>query len=158
LEEAILLGRGGHAATDEAALAEAAGHTVRLVEGESTNIKITSPDDLLIARQLEASVERRVGTGYDLHRLVDSRPLILGGVTIPFEKGLAGHSDADVLSHAITDAVLGAAASGNIGSHFPDNDARWKGASSLDLLRRAVAVVRGAGYAVVNVDAVVIAE
>ena len=83
----------------------------------------------------------RVGSGYDLHRLVEGRPLILGGVTIPFERGLAGHSDADVSVHAMTDAILGAAALGDIGQHFPDTDARWKDASSLDLLARAVAIV-----------------
>ena len=100
----------------------------------------------------------RVGTGYDLHRLEAGRPLIIGGVTIPHETGLAGHSDADVLCHAVTDAILGAAAAGDIGQHFPDTDPKWKGANSIDLLKGAVAIVRAAGYAVANVDAVVIAE
>jgi 2-C-methyl-D-erythritol 2,4-cyclodiphosphate synthase len=100
----------------------------------------------------------RVGTGYDLHRLVAGRPLVLGGVVVPFPLGLAGHSDADVLCHAIIDAILGAAAAGDIGLHFPDTDPRWKDASSLDLLGRAAGVVRARGFTVENVDAVVIAE
>jgi 2-C-methyl-D-erythritol 2,4-cyclodiphosphate synthase len=100
----------------------------------------------------------RIGTGYDLHRLVEGRPLILGGITIPFDRGLVGHSDADAVCHAVTDAVLGAAGAGDIGSHFPDSDPQWRGASSSDLLRRASAVVAGLGYEVVNVDVVVIAE
>jgi 2-C-methyl-D-erythritol 2,4-cyclodiphosphate synthase len=100
----------------------------------------------------------RVGIGYDLHRLVEGRPLILGGVTIPYERGLLGHSDADVVCHAITDAVLGAAAAGDIGRHFPDTDPAWKDADSLVLLSRAVAIVRERGWLVGNVDVVVIAE
>ena len=100
----------------------------------------------------------RIGVGYDSHRLVQGRPLVLGGVTIPHGTGLAGHSDADALCHAITDAVLGAAAAGDIGRHFPDTDPRWKDADSLALLRQAVAIAAQAGYAVVNVDAVVIAD
>jgi 2-C-methyl-D-erythritol 2,4-cyclodiphosphate synthase len=100
----------------------------------------------------------RIGNGYDLHRLVADRPLILGGVTIPFEKGLLGHSDADAICHAVTDAILGAAGAGDVGRHFPDTDPAWKGANSLDLLRRAMAIVKGAGYAVVNIDVVVIAQ
>ncbi len=149
-------------ATDEAALAELAGHAVRIVEGEATNIKITTPDDLAIA---ETIVRRgapartgRAGVGYDLHRLVEGRPLILGGVTIPFERGLMGHSDADAVCHAITDAVLGAAAAGDIGRHFPDSDPAWQGASSVDLLRRAAQIVRERGFEIGNVDASVIAE
>lgn len=149
-------------ATDEAALAERAGQAVRIVDGEATNIKITTPDDLAlgvaIARGGRPARTGRAGTGYDLHRLVANRPLVLGGVTIPFDRGLAGHSDADVVSHAITDAVLGAAGAGDIGRHFPDDDPRWQGASSLDLLRRAVRIVRDAGFEVGNVDATVIAE
>jgi 2-C-methyl-D-erythritol 2,4-cyclodiphosphate synthase len=100
----------------------------------------------------------RIGNGYDLHRLVEGRPLVLGGVTIPFDKGLLGHSDADVICHAVTDAVLGAAGAGDIGRHFPDTDAAWKGANSLDLLRRAAAIVKSAGFAVVNADVIVIAQ
>ena len=100
----------------------------------------------------------RAGFGYDIHRLVEGRPLILGGVTIPFERGLIGHSDADALCHAITEAILGAAAAGDIGRHFPDSDPRWQGASSIDLLRRAAAVVAGHGLRVENVDASILAE
>ena len=149
-------------ATDEAALAEQAGHAVQLVEGDPRNLKITTPDDLALAERLlgppAALPSIRIGIGYDLHRLVDGRPLILGGVTIPFDKGLLGHSDADVICHAITDAILGAAGAGDIGRHFPDTDAAWKDANSLDMLRRASAIVSAAGFAVVNVDVVVIAQ
>lgn len=149
-------------ATDEAALAEQAGHAVTIVAGEASNIKITTPEDLVIAeaiaRRAKPARTGRAGFGYDLHRLVEGRPLILGGVTIPFEKGLAGHSDADAICHAITDAILGAAGAGDIGRHFPDSDPKWKGASSIDLLRQAVAIVRAQGLAVGNVDATVILE
>ncbi len=154
-------------ATDEASLAEQAGHPVRVVDGEATNNNITTAEDLAIGETIARSPEGsrakpartgRAGFGYDLHRLVDGRPLILGGVTIPFEKGLAGHSDADAVCHAVTDAILGAAGAGDIGRHFPDTDPRWKGASSLDLLRRAVEIVRAQGLGVGNVDATVILE
>ncbi len=97
----------------------------------------------------------RIGMGYDVHRLVEGRPLIIGGVTIPHETGLDGHSDADVLLHALTDALLGAAALGDIGLHFPDTDIRWKGADSRELLRETVRLVAEAGYVVGNVDATV---
>ena len=100
----------------------------------------------------------RVGQGYDVHQLVEGRPLILGGVTIPHTHGLLGHSDADALLHAITDALLGAAALGDIGRHFPDTDERFKGADSRVLLRESVARVRAAGWQVVNVDATLIAQ
>jgi 2-C-methyl-D-erythritol 2,4-cyclodiphosphate synthase len=98
------------------------------------------------------------GIGWDSHRLVAGRPLILGGVTIPFERGLAGHSDADVLAHAVIDALLGAAGLGDIGEHFPDTDAGWAGADSLALLRAVVALVGEAGHAVTNVDTTVVME
>ena len=151
-------------ATDEATLAEEAGYAVQLVEGEPANIKITTPDDLVMA---EAIVRNRtgqrgrlprVGIGYDLHRLVAGRRLILGGVEIAFDRGLLGHSDADVLCHAVTDAVLGAAGAGDIGSHFPDTDPQWAGAPGLGLLGRATLLVGAQGYAVESIDAVVIAE
>jgi 2-C-methyl-D-erythritol 2,4-cyclodiphosphate synthase len=100
----------------------------------------------------------RIGTGYDLHRLTSERPLILAGVKVPYEKGLAGHSDADVLAHAVTDALLGAAAMGNIGLLFPDTDPAYKNADSLALLRRAHEHIRQAGYEVVNVDATIVAQ
>ncbi len=99
----------------------------------------------------------RVGLGYDLHPLVEGRPLILGGVTVPYSKGLAGHSDADVLTHAVVDAVLGAAALGTIGEHFPDTDERYRGVLSLELLAAAGEMLTGAGYRLVNVDSVIVA-
>lgn len=99
----------------------------------------------------------RVGQGYDLHRLVEGRPLVLGGVRLEHPQGLQGHSDADVLTHAIIDALLGAAALGTIGEHFPDSDARYKGAASLDLLAATRELVAGAGYEIVNVDSTVVA-
>ena len=157
-------------ATDEAGLAERAGHPVRIVDGDPSNIKITTPDDVMLAEAIARSgdegrsAERtaggmvKIGIGYDLHRLVDGRPLILGGVTIPFERGLHGHSDADAICHAVTDAILGAAAAGDIGRHFPDTDPQWRGASSLTLLERATELIREVGFAVSNVDVVVIAE
>ncbi len=150
-------------ATDEAMLAEQAGHVVQIVEGDPRNLKITTPSDLAVAERLlgfssPAPAVMRIGNGYDLHRLVPDRPLILGGVTIPFDKGLLGHSDADAICHAVTDAVLGAAGAGDIGRHFPDNDPAWKGANSLELLRKAMSLVTGEGFAVVNVDVVVIAQ
>jgi 2-C-methyl-D-erythritol 4-phosphate cytidylyltransferase / 2-C-methyl-D-erythritol 2,4-cyclodiphosphate synthase len=159
LREALALGLD---ATDEAMLVERAGHVVRLVEGDATNLKITTPGDLAMAERLLAApspvASLRVGNGYDLHRLVPDRPLRLGGVEIPFDKGLQGHSDADAVAHAVTDALLGAAGAGDIGRHFPDTDPAWRDADSLDLLRRAAALVHAAGFTVVNVDVVVIAQ
>jgi len=155
-------------ATDEAALAERAGHQVRLVTGEASNIKITTPDDLVLAEAIAQAGKHdaiavpvgtgRAGMGYDLHRLVAGRPLILGGVTIPSDVGALGHSDADVVCHAITDAILGAAGHGDIGRHFPDADPRWKDASSLDLLARAAQMVAAQGFEVGNVDVTVLLE
>lgn len=152
-------------ATDEAMLVELAGYPVKIVEGEPGNVKITTPDDLEIAERMlsrpvggaDAS-PLRIGVGYDLHVLAAGRPLILGGVTIPFDKGLQGHSDADAVCHAVTDAILGSAGAGDIGRHFPDMDPVWKDANSLDLLARAAQTMRRAGYAVVNIDVVVIAQ
>jgi 2-C-methyl-D-erythritol 4-phosphate cytidylyltransferase / 2-C-methyl-D-erythritol 2,4-cyclodiphosphate synthase len=161
LADAIALGRSGFAATDEAMLAERAGHRVQLVEGERSNVKITTPDDLDSARREDGKARTtvgRVGIGYDLHRLVEGRPLVLGGVVIPAPKGALGHSDADAICHAVTDAILGAAGLGDIGRHFPDTDPAWQGASSLDLLARAARLVRDAGFAVAHVDVVVILE
>lgn len=102
--------------------------------------------------------EYRTGLGWDVHRLARNRPLILGGVAIPAEAGLEGHSDADVLAHAITDAILGAAALGDIGMHFPDTDPRWKGAGSLIFLAHARNLARARGFRIVNVDSTVILE
>jgi 2-C-methyl-D-erythritol 4-phosphate cytidylyltransferase/2-C-methyl-D-erythritol 2,4-cyclodiphosphate synthase len=162
LRDALELASSASDATDEAMLAEQAGHSVYLVEGDPRNLKITTAEDLEIAERLAATSGRmasiRIGNGYDLHRLVAGRQLILGGVAIPFDKGLEGHSDADAVCHAVTDAVLGAASAGDIGRHFPDTDAGFKGANSIELLKRAVALVRAAGYAVSNVDVVVIAQ
>ena len=100
----------------------------------------------------------RVGLGYDVHRLVDGRPLVLGGVRIDHERGLAGHSDADALVHAVIDALLGAAALGDIGQHFPDTDERWRGADSIELLEHTVALLAERGFAVGNVDTIIVAE
>ena len=102
--------------------------------------------------------EYRTGLGWDVHRLAPKRPLILGGVTIPSEFGLEGHSDADILAHAITDAILGAASLGDIGMHFPDTDPRWKGADSLVFLKHAHELARGAGFELLHVDSTVIIE
>ena len=104
------------------------------------------------------SESNRIGIGYDIHRLIEGRRLILGGVEIPFEKGLMGHSDADVLTHAICDALLGAAALGDIGTHFPDADPQFAGASSLDLLGKVVRLVGETGFLVANIDSVILAE
>jgi 2-C-methyl-D-erythritol 4-phosphate cytidylyltransferase/2-C-methyl-D-erythritol 2,4-cyclodiphosphate synthase len=146
-------------ATDEAMLVERLGVPVHVVEGDPRNVKITTPDDLEKARaEGDRQLMMRVGNGYDLHRLVAGRPLILAGVTIPFELGLDGHSDADIVCHAVTDAVLGAAGAGDIGRMFPDTDPAWKGADSIKLLKGAVAKVREAGYRVSNVDVTVIAQ
>jgi 2-C-methyl-D-erythritol 4-phosphate cytidylyltransferase / 2-C-methyl-D-erythritol 2,4-cyclodiphosphate synthase len=162
LRDAVALGRSGVDATDEAALAEQAGHAVHIVEGTAENVKITTADDLERARRHSfrgaAARPARVGTGYDLHRLVENRRLVLGGVVVPAERGALGHSDADVICHAATDAVLGGACLGDIGRHFPDTDPQWKDASSIDLLRRAAELVVQAGYTVVNLDVVVILE
>jgi 2-C-methyl-D-erythritol 4-phosphate cytidylyltransferase/2-C-methyl-D-erythritol 2,4-cyclodiphosphate synthase len=149
-------------ATDEAMLAERAGHHVKLVTGDPLNLKITTPEDLAMAEHLVQArtpiARMRIGNGYDLHVLVEGRPLILGGVTIPFEKGLQAHSDGDAVCHAIADAILGAAGAGDIGRHFPDTDAAWKNANSIRLLALAGDVVRNAGFTIVNVDVVVIAQ
>jgi 2-C-methyl-D-erythritol 4-phosphate cytidylyltransferase / 2-C-methyl-D-erythritol 2,4-cyclodiphosphate synthase len=162
LADALARGGGGDA-TDEALLAERAGHRVRIVSGERSNIKITTPEDLLMAEAIARGGARRartgrMGTGYDLHRLVRARPLMIGGVRVPSELGALGHSDGDVACHAITDAILGAAALGDIGQHFPDSEPRWKGAAGLDLLRRAAAVVAANGFEIGNVDVTIILE
>lgn len=150
-------------ATDEAMLVERLGLPVHVVEGDPRNIKITTPEDLATAQATAQAVALRmslvrIGNGYDLHRLIAGRPLILAGVTIPFELGLDGHSDADIVCHAVTDAVLGAAGIGDIGRLFPDTDPTWKGANSVALLEGAMARVHQAGYRVSNVDVTVIAQ
>ena len=154
-------------ATDEAMLVERLGLPVHVVEGDARNIKITTAEDLATAKAValrrmegEGFSPRlmRIGNGYDLHKLVAGRPLILAGVKIPFERGLLGHSDADIVCHAVTDAILGAAGIGDIGRLFPDTDPKWKDADSIALLKGAVARVRDAGYRVSNVDVTVIAQ
>jgi 2-C-methyl-D-erythritol 4-phosphate cytidylyltransferase/2-C-methyl-D-erythritol 2,4-cyclodiphosphate synthase len=163
LAAAVAIGRSGVEATDEAALAERAGYQVHVVDGDAGNVKITTAEDLEAARHRmgrarETAVLHRVGTGYDLHRLVEGRPLVLGGVTIPSDRGALGHSDADVVCHAATDAILGAASLGDIGRHFPDTDPTWKDADSIALLRDAARLVHEAGFDVVNLDVTVILE
>jgi 2-C-methyl-D-erythritol 4-phosphate cytidylyltransferase/2-C-methyl-D-erythritol 2,4-cyclodiphosphate synthase len=182
LAEAIALGRSGIEATDEAALAEAAGRPVVLVDGDPHNIKVTTQADVpvasaiarlrdlvaphvdheglggLRARGVGTSGQLRVGIGYDSHRFGEGRSLVLGGVWIPHEQGLVGHSDADAVSHAVTDAILGAASLGDIGGLFPDTDPRWKDADSLLMLAAAVERLHDAGFSVGNVDVVVICE
>lgn len=152
----------GYAGTDEASLVERAGDPVACVEGERRNLKVTVPEDLTLAAALlgggGASPVPRIGYGLDIHRLVPGRPLILGGVEIPHALGLEGHSDADVVAHAICDALLGAVAAGDIGEHFPDTDDTWKGASGARLLAGTVEILRGFGYVPVNVDVAVSAQ
>lgn len=147
--------------TDDCQLVEYIGADVTLVETSYENIKITTPDDVTAG---EAILKKRgvggmrIGHGYDVHRFADDRKLILGGVDVPFEMGLLGHSDADVLVHAIMDALLGAAAMGDIGKLFPDTDAQYKGADSVELLKEVVQRVKDSGYAIENIDATVLAQ
>ena len=155
LRDAVAAGRDG---TDEASLLEAAGIAPVLVEDSSTNLKITHPQDLLLASALLPREPDRVGFGWDIHRLVPGRPLVLCGVTVPSELGLLGHSDADVALHAICDALLGAAGLPDIGEHFPDTDPRWRGADSADLLRRVVEELRVRGLKAAQVDVSILAE
>jgi 2-C-methyl-D-erythritol 4-phosphate cytidylyltransferase/2-C-methyl-D-erythritol 2,4-cyclodiphosphate synthase len=158
LTQAIALGQRGEVATDEAMLAEQAGHGVAIVAGDEGNMKITTPADLAAARNRVEPAVSRVGTGYDLHRLVDGRPLVLAGVMLSPDRGPESHSDGDVVCHAIVDAVLGAAAAGDIGRHFPNTDPAWKDAPGLDLLEKAIVVLDGLGWTVSNVDVTVILE
>jgi 2-C-methyl-D-erythritol 2,4-cyclodiphosphate synthase len=163
LAEALTAARQeGMLATDEAALVERCGHPVRVVHGAADNLKITSPEDLLLAESLtgyDAMDSRmRVGIGYDVHALVSGRKLMLGGLEIPHELGLDGYSDADVIIHALCDALLGAAGLPDIGSNFPDTDPKWAGVSSLDLLRRVGEKIKKAGFDFVNADLTLMAE
>jgi 2-C-methyl-D-erythritol 4-phosphate cytidylyltransferase/2-C-methyl-D-erythritol 2,4-cyclodiphosphate synthase len=147
--------------TDEASAIEATGRAAALVPGSRRNFKVTTMDDLQAMREaLTRSTEAawRVGQGWDVHALVPGRALVIGGVTVPSERGLLGHSDADVLLHAIVDALLGAAALGDIGRHFPDTDPRFAGADSRVLLRETAARVAAAGWAPGNVDCTVVAQ
>lgn len=149
--------------TDDASVVELAGGQVAVIEGETGNIKITTADDLAAARaRVNAAVgldaDARVGAGFDFHRLAAGRDLVLGGVKVPFDRGLDGHSDADVATHAVCDALLGAAAAGDLGTHFPESDPSLRGISSLVLLRRVADIVRERGFAVGSVDVTVVAE
>lgn len=149
--------------TDDCQLMEFSGKPVHLCPGKRSNLKLTTPEDFLFARGILMEREERkngmrIGHGYDVHRLTEGRKLILGGVEIPWDKGLFGHSDADVLAHAIADALLGAAALGDIGKLFPDNDPAYKGADSLKLLAEVCRRVREAGYEVENIDATILAQ
>lgn len=150
---------GNSDATDESSAMRSAGYAVGVVESSSRNIKLTRPQDIEDAKiYMETPMKIRVGIGYDSHRLVEGRKFILGGIEIEHALGLDGHSDADALLHAITDAILGAARLGNIGSFFPDTDPKYKGADSAILLKDAYEAVREAGWRVVNIDAVVVAQ
>jgi 2-C-methyl-D-erythritol 4-phosphate cytidylyltransferase/2-C-methyl-D-erythritol 2,4-cyclodiphosphate synthase len=160
----------GFFGTDESSVVRWAGHPVVVVPGSPDNIKITRPLDMDIAALLISGRQReesgaqvsesklRIGQGIDYHRLVEGRRLILGGVEIPFEKGLEGHSDADALAHAICDALLGAAGLGDIGLHFPDTDPSYRGRSSLQFLRKVRAMIEAAGWIIRNVDATLLAQ
>lgn len=156
--------------TDDCQMIEALGRKIYITDGDYRNLKITTPEDISAAEILlqnmppvqahptQNSETLRIGHGYDVHRLVENRPLILGGVTIPFEKGLLGHSDADVLLHAIADAVLGALSLGDIGRHFPDTDPRYADADSTKLLRAVADMALAAGYKAGNVDATILCQ
>lgn len=146
----IMASEAGFEGTDDAGVFEFAGGSVHITEGDYANIKITTREDM--------PVETRIGTGYDVHRLVEGRPCILGGAVIPYERGLMGHSDADVLVHAVMDALLGAASLGDIGKLFPDTDERYRGASSIVLLAEVGRKIHDEGFKIGNIDAVVIAQ
>ena len=143
----------GFEGTDEAGLAERLGCQISITEGDYSNIKITTQEDLPVR-----SREIRCGSGYDVHRLVEGRKLMLGCTEIPYEKGLLGHSDADVCAHAMADALLGAAALRDIGYHFPDTSADTEGMSGSELLRRTVEIIKNAGFTIVNIDATIVAQ
>ena len=143
--------------TDDCSLFELTGRAVQLTQGDYANYKITTREDLPRPEQKEEH-KMRIGHGYDVHRLVEGRKLILGGVEVPFEKGLLGHSDADVLAHAVMDAVLGAAALGDIGQHFPDNDPAYSGADSLNLARRVAEILKEHGFRIENIDATLLCQ
>ena len=143
--------------TDDCSLFELTGRPVQLTQGDYANLKITTREDLPRPAQRKET-EMRIGHGYDVHRLVEQRKLILGGVEIPFEKGLLGHSDADVLTHAVMDAVLGAAALGDIGQHFPDNDPEYAGADSLKLACRVAQILKEHGWRIENIDATLLCQ
>lgn len=157
LEEAVALGASGVEATDEAMLAEQAGRPVEVVHGDDRNVKITTADDVMRAKQ-QFEQTPRVGTGYDLHRLVAGRTLVLAGEVLPFEAGPLGHSDGDVVCHALADAMFGAIGAGDIGQHFSNTDPRWKDVAGLDLLGRSVSILAERGWRPANVDVTVVLE
>jgi 2-C-methyl-D-erythritol 4-phosphate cytidylyltransferase/2-C-methyl-D-erythritol 2,4-cyclodiphosphate synthase len=149
--------------TDDASLVERIGKKVKMIEGSYENIKITTSEDLIMAEALMkkktgSKINFRNGFGYDSHRFASNRKLILGGVEIPFDKGLQGHSDADALIHAICDALLGAAGCGDIGRHFPDNDPEYKNISSIILLEKVKKIIEARRFSINNVDATVVME
>ncbi len=150
----------GFVGTDDASLVERLGLPVRLTLGNRRNLKLTTPEDMMIASALLSAPlpALRVGQGYDVHRLVADRPLILCGVTVPHTLGLLGHSDADVALHALMDAMLGAMAMGDIGQHFPDTDPAYKGASSMMLLSRVASLLSARHARVVNADMTIVAQ
>lgn len=181
LKEALERSEGDSAITDEASAVEKLGLHPRLVEGSSRNIKVTYPEDLVLAGifmsldedgrnqntnpQIANNLSTkgggpmlRIGEGFDVHRMEEGRDLILGGVKIPHDKGLKGHSDADALLHAITDAIFGALALGDIGNHFPDTDPKYKGADSAVLLKEAMDEARRLGWSIVNLDSTIICQ
>ena len=146
-------------ATDDAALLESAGYRVALVPGSEDNIKLTHPEDLRrLERIMTPTMLPRVGTGFDVHALTEGRPLILCGITVPHDRGLAGHSDADVGIHALCDAIYGALATGDIGRHFPPTEATWKDADSARFLLHAAALVHNRGGLIANADVTLICE
>ena len=146
-------------ATDDAQLLERAGYPVYLVEGDPRNLKLTTPDDLHLLRlHIGEGALTRTGIGYDIHQLTEGRALMLGGVAIEYPYGLQGHSDADVVLHAICDALLGAAALGDIGQHFPNSDPRWKDAPSLTLLQQVCTLLTQHSWQPLHVDAMALAE
>lgn len=147
--------RAGKVATDEGSMVLALGHKVYIVHGERDNIKLTTPEDL---RMLKSERVWRVGSGYDVHQLQEGRRLILGGVHVPFCRGLRGHSDADVLAHAIMDALLGAVGQGDIGMHFPDTSEQYQGADSIQLLNEVRQLVEKHGGRIENADATLVLE
>jgi 2-C-methyl-D-erythritol 4-phosphate cytidylyltransferase/2-C-methyl-D-erythritol 2,4-cyclodiphosphate synthase len=151
---------GRHDFTDDAALTEWAGMPVSVFEGESGNIKLTTPDDFarMEAKDLAARGDVRTGTGYDVHVFGEGDHVTLGGVRIPFGRGLSGHSDADVALHALVDAILGALADGDIGAHFPPSDPQWRGASSDRFLAFAVERVRARGGRIAHLDITIVCE
>ncbi len=150
----------GFLGTDDASLVERMGHPVRLTLGDRRNIKLTTPEDMKMAESFlpHRYPALRVGQGYDVHRLVEGRDLILCGVTIPHTLGLLGHSDADVALHALMDAMLGAMALGDIGKHFPDTDERYRGISSMTLLQHVTALLADHGARVTNCDVTIVAQ